>query len=420
MTLMEFGGLPVADRSPQVHLDGGEWLRSQATLIPGAAAASVNSAKEGNMSVNGFARTAAVLSLLSLALVSCGEPNNPGSGEGSGEGGEEGSSTASGTLAGGGASSQESAMTAWTNGFASASPEAQVNYASVGSGSGREGFLAGEYDFAGSDAAMDEDEWESSQEVCGPDGAFHVPAYISPIAVAFNVEGIDGPLNVDPDTLAGIFSGEITSWDDEALAEANPDLDLPSTSITVVHRADDSGTTENFTEYLGAASEDWEWEADGSWPSELSAESAQQTSGVVDLTTQTDGAITYADASQIGDLNSVAVGVGDNYVEYSPEAAAEAVATSGRVEGQAPNNMAVELDRETEDAEAYPIVLVAYSIFCNEYESQETADLATAFGEYLVSEDGQSAAVDAAGSAPMSEELRSEAQDAISQIGAAE
>ncbi len=370
------------------------------------------------MSVNGFGRAAAVLSLASLALVSCGESNNPS--EGSDNGGDEGTSTASGTLAGGGASSQESAMTAWTNGFTSVSPEAQVNYASVGSGSGREGFLGGEYDFAGSDAAMDDDEWESSKEVCGPDGAFHVPAYISPIAVAFNVEGIDDTLNLDPDTLAGIFSGEITSWDDDAIAESNPDVDLPSTSITVVHRADDSGTTENFTEYLEAASDEWEWEADGSWPSEISAESAQQTSGVVDLTTQTDGAITYADASQIGDLNSVAVGVGEDYVEYSPEAAAEAVASSTRVEGQAPNNMAVELDRETEDADSYPIVLVAYSIFCNEYESQETADLVTAFGEYIVSEDGQDAAVEAAGSAPMSQDLRSEAEDALAQIGTSE
>ncbi|MDZ5078170.1 phosphate ABC transporter substrate-binding protein PstS [Nesterenkonia sp. HG001] len=372
------------------------------------------------MKLHRFGRAAAILSVASLALVACGESNNPGGDDAdAGTGGENGAETSEvqGTLSGGGSSAQEAAMTAWANGFTSVAPDAQVNYASVGSGSGREGFLGGEYDFAGSDAAMDEGEWEQSQEICGPDGAFHIPSYISPIAAAYNVEGIDGSLNLDAETLAGIFAGEITSWDDEAVAEHNPDVDLPDTPITVVHRADDSGTTENFTEYLEAAApEVWEWEADGSWPADVSSESAQQTSGVVDLTTQTDGAITYADASQIGDLDSVAVEVGEEYVEYSPEAAAQAVASSTPVEGQAPNNMSYELDRDTEESGAYPIVLVAYNIFCNEYQDQETVDLVQAFGEYVVSEDGQSTAESAAGNAPMSDELRDEALEAIDQI----
>src|SRR5699024_3490637 len=175
-------------------------------------------------------RAAAILSVASLALVACGESNNPdagnggdeadtgaetdtngGSGEGTG-GDEAAASDVQGTLVGGGASSQEAAMTAWTQGFPEVAPNAQINYAAVGSGAGREGFLGGEYDWAGSDAAMSDEEWEQSQEICGPDGAFHIPAYISPIAVAFNVEGIDETLNLDADTLADIFSGEITSW----------------------------------------------------------------------------------------------------------------------------------------------------------------------------------------------------------------
>lgn len=377
------------------------------------------------MKIQHFGRAAAVLSVTSLALVACGGANNPEAGNGGDDGGDGGNgaetSEVQGTLAGGGASSQEAAMTAWTNGFASVAPDAQVNYASVGSGGGRDGFLGGEYDFAGSDAAMDDDEWEQSQEVCGDEGAFHIPSYISPVAAAFNVEGVDGTLNLDADTLARIFAGDISTWDDEAIAEHNPDQDLPDTPITVVHRADDSGTTENFTEYLEVAAPDvWEWEAAGDWPGDVAAEAAQQTSGVVDLTTSTDGAITYADASQIGDLNSVAVEVGGEYVEYSPDAAAQAVASSTPVEGQAPNNMAYELDRETEESGAYPIVLVAYNIFCSEYPDQETAELVQAFGEYLVSEEGQTTAESAAGNAPMSEELRDQALEAIDQITVSE
>ncbi|WP_300344377.1 phosphate ABC transporter substrate-binding protein PstS [Nesterenkonia sp.] len=373
------------------------------------------------MKASSFGRAAAILSVVSLGLVACGEANNPPAENGNGgdNGGGE-SVEVQGTLVGGGASSQEAAMTAWTQGFASVASSAQVNYASVGSGSGREGFLGGEYDFAGSDAAMDNEEWEASKEICGENGAFHIPSYISPIAVAYNLEGVEGPINLDPDTLASIFAGEIDTWNDEAIAEHNEGVELPDTPITVVHRSDDSGTTENFTEYLEAAAETWEWEASETWPSDITSENAQQTSGVVDLTTQTDGAITYADASQIGDLGTVAVQVGEEYVEYSAEAASQAVASSTPVEGQAPNNMAVELDRETEESGAYPIVLVSYHIFCSEYPDQETADLAIAFAEYVVSEDGQATAEEAAGNAPMSQDLRDQAMEAISEISAAE
>src|SRR5699024_713441 len=126
--------------------------------------------------------------------------------------------------------------------------------------------------------------------------------------------------NLKPDTLAKIFAGEIPSWDDAEIAEQNDAADLPDTDITVVHRSDDSGTTENFTDYLnGAAGDVWTWDAADSFPDELTGESAQQTSGVVSLTSETDGAITYADASQIGGLSTVAVGVGDEYVEYSAD-----------------------------------------------------------------------------------------------------
>src|SRR5699024_10435796 len=114
--------------------------------------------------------------------------------------------------------------------------------------------------------------------------------------------------------------------DDAEIAEQNDDADLPDTDITVVHSSDESGTTENFTDYLnGAAGDVWTWDAAESFPDELTGESAQQTSGVVSLTSETDGAITYADASQIGGLSTVAVGVGDEYVEYSADAAAAAV-----------------------------------------------------------------------------------------------
>ncbi|MEX5296143.1 phosphate ABC transporter substrate-binding protein PstS [Kocuria sp. CPCC 205268] len=367
------------------------------------------------MKVSHLGRTAAVLAIGSLALTACGSDN--ATGEGSGSAGTSASGAGvSGTLTGIGASSQQAAMTAWQDGFQTANPEAQVQYSPDGSGAGREAFTAGGADFAGTDAYLDEEEYAASQEVCGPDGGFHIPAYISPIAVAFNLPGVE-TVNMDGETLAKVFTGEITTWNDPAIAELNPDAELPDTRITVVHRNDESGTTENFQEYLAAAApEVWTEEVSGNWPSQWAAENNKGTAGVVQSTNATEGAITYADASAVGDLGTVAVRVGEEYVEYSPEAAATAVENSTPIEGRAEYDMAMDLARDTTASGSYPIVLVSYHLYCSQYDSQETADLAKAFGEYVISEEGQQTAADAAGSAPMSESLRTSAQEALDQI----
>lgn len=362
------------------------------------------------MKFSRFYRSAAIASVAAIALAACGSDD---SAEEAGDTNGGGEVSASGNLIGGGASSQEAAMTAWTSGVTEVHPDLTVQYDPVGSGAGREGFIAGQYTFAGSDAAMSADEQE---QACGAGNAFHVPSYISPIAVAFNLEGVD-TLNMNPETIAKVFAGEITTWDDEEIAEQNPDADLPDTDITVVHRSDESGTTENFTDYLsGAASDDWSWEAAEAFPDELTGESAQQTSGVVSLTSDTDGAITYADASQIGDLSTVAVGVGEDYVEYSAEAAAAAVETA---EEDPEAEGARVLDRTSEEEGAYPIVMISYHLFCDQYDDEELVQQVKGFGDYVISEDGQAAAEESAGSAPISDTIRDEATERIDAISVA-
>ena len=351
------------------------------------------------MKASRIGQSAAILSIGAIALTACG-----------------GGGTT--TLQGAGASSQEAAMNAWSDGAGELDPAVEVRYSPDGSGAGREAFLAGGASFAGSDAAMDEEEFESSKEQCGDKGAFNVPAYISPIAVGFNLEGIDS-LNLDAETIAGIFSGEITTWNDPAIAQQNPDADLPDTNITVVHRSDESGTTENFTDYLSqAAPKDWTDEPDQAWPSKYAAENNKGTSGVVTTTSGTEGAITYADSSAVGDLGTAAIKVGDEYVKHSPEAAAKAVEVSKQVEGRGEHDMAIEIARDTKEAGAYPLVLVSYHIVCAQYDSKETADLVKAFETYVVSEEGQKAAADSSGSAPLSESLRKQTQAAVDTISA--
>ena len=131
----------------------------------------------------------------------------------------------------------------------------------------------------------------------------------------------------------------------------------------MVHRADDSGTTENFTDYLSQAAgeEAWGFGMFETWPDEITAESAQQTSGVVSLTSETEGAITYADASQVGDLGNVRCPGSAKSTCRTPLRAAAAA-----VENSEPNEEAegaVNLERDTTEAAIYPIVLVSYHIF---------------------------------------------------------
>ncbi|MGH8964501.1 MAG: phosphate ABC transporter substrate-binding protein PstS [Actinomycetes bacterium] len=372
---------------------------------------------ERHVKLSRYSRAGSALAVgaLALTLAACGsDPEAPGA-ESSGGATDSGAASLSGELSGGGASSQESAMEAWRAGFQQANPDATVNYDPVGSGGGRTGFGDGTYAFAGSDAALEDDELTAAEAQCGAGGVIEFPGYVSPIAVAFNLPGVDS-LNLTPDVIAQIFAGEITTWNDDAIAADNADADLPDTKITVVHRSDESGTTENFQDYLAAAAPDsWDHEPEGVWPID-GQESAQGTSGVVSAAQSGEGTITYADASQISDLGTVAVGVGDEFVPYSAEAAAEVVAQSPRTEGTAEGIYSIDLKRDIPGT--YPIVLVSYSLACGTYADEATAELVKGFMGYLVSEEGQQAAADAAGSAPLSSDIRDAVLPSIEAIAA--
>ena len=362
-------------------------------------------------------RLVALLAASSLALTAC---SDDGGSTTATPDGEESSSAVelTGTLAGAGASSQGAAMEGWIAGFQTANEGVTVSYDPIGSGGGREQFLAGgATSFAGSDAALDEEELALAEERCGAGGLIEVPLYISPIAVAFNLPGIE-TLNLGPDVIAGIFKQEITQWNAPEIAADNPDAELPDLAITPVNRSDKSGTTENFVEFLAAAAPTvWDLEVSGDWPVP-GGEASQGTSGVIQATTGAEGAITYADASQVGDLGTVAVAVGEEFVQYSPEAAAAVVASSPRVEGRPDGSLALEIARDTTDSGNYPVVLVTYSLACKTYDDAEQAALVKAFLEYIASEDGQAASQEAAGSAPISEEIRTDVLAQLEQIGA--
>ena len=357
-------------------------------------------------------RNAAVPGVAALALLmsACGASNE----EGTGTDGESGG--LSGNLKGGGATSQEKAQEAWKTAFQGKNEGLTIDYALLGSTDGRSQFISKALSFAGSDSYIKDEDLTKAKERCGGT-IVEVPAYISSIAVAFNLPDIT-ELKLDASTLAKIFAGKITTWNDDAIASQNEGVDLPDTKISPVHRADDSGTTKNFTDYLNkVAPSDWKYEAEDAFPVSGGL-SAEGTSGVVKTVTDTEGAIGYADASQTGDLAHVSVKVGDEYVAPSPEGAAKTVEVSPVVEGRDATDIAVDVDRTTTEAGAYPVILLSYLIACETYDDAAEAANVKGYFEYIVSDEGQAEAADFAGSAKLSADTAAKAQEIVSKISA--
>ncbi len=364
------------------------------------------------MKISRIARIGAVGAAAVLVLAGCAA-NEGGTPEGSEE---PSTSTLSGSVEATGASSQEAAQQAWVAAFQTANPDTTVNYTATGSGTGRENFLAGSSNFIGSDRAFNAEEIAAGGfGSCTSDEIVEIPVYISPVAVAFNLEGID-TLNLDGATIAGIFAGTITNWNDAAIADQNPDAELPDQAIVPVHRADASGTQETFTSYLEAVAPDvWTNEASDEWPLST-GEAADGTSGVVSAITNGVGYIGFADASQAAELGQVAVEVEGEYVPYSAEAASALVAASPLEEGRSAHDLAFAVDPAAAPAGSYPIALVSYLIGCVDYEDAEVAALVKSYFEYIASPEGQDVAAEAAGSAPISDDLREKVTAAIDAI----
>jgi phosphate transport system substrate-binding protein len=364
--------------------------------------------------------------VLVLGLAACGGGSSSSSGssnessESESEGGGAPSTEASGEIAGAGSTAQEAAQKAWIAEFENANGGATISYDGVGSGGGREKFISGGVAYAGSDTPLSESEGELGKAIkrCEPGQLVEVPDYISPIAIIYNLPGVE-ELKLEPETLAKIFNQEIENWNDPEIAKENEGVELPETRIVPVNRSDESGTTENFTDYLSkVAPTVWTHEVSGDWPVK-GGEAASGTSGVVEAVAAGEGAIGYADASQAGELGKALIKVGSEWAEPSAEAAAKVLDLSKEdpeLEGGQKNVIAFEIDRKTEASGVYPIILVSSLIGCTEYKSASEAALVKGFFEYAISPEGQALAEEQAGSAPLSEELTKKVEAAVGSI----
>ncbi len=362
--------------------------------------------------------------ILALGVAACGGSSDSTSSSGGGstesESGGAPSAEVSGEIAGAGSTAQEAAQKAWIAEFENANGGATLSYDGVGSGGGREKFISGGVAYAGSDTPLSEDEGELGKAVkrCEPGELVEVPNYISPIAIVYNLPGVE-ELKLEPETLAQIFNQEIENWNDPEIAKENPGAELPETRIVPVNRSDESGTTENFTDYLfQVAPKVWTHEVSGEWPVK-GGEAASGTSGVIEAVSAGEGAIGYADASQAGELGKAQIKVGNSWAEPSAEAAAKVLDLSKEdpeLEKGSKNVIAFEIDRKTEASGVYPIILVSSLIGCTKYDSASEGALVKAFFEYAISPEGQALAEEQAGSAPLSAALTKKVEAAVSSI----
>jgi phosphate transport system substrate-binding protein len=157
------------------------------------------------------------------------------------------------TVNGAGATFPNPMYQKWFSEYHKAHPDIQFNYQSIGSGGGIRQVLAQTVDFGASDGPMTDEQLSQAKTKI-----LHIPTVLGAVVPAYNVPGISGELKFTSEALAGIFLGKITTWNDPAIAKANPGVNLPNQSIIVVHRSDGSGTTYIFTDYLSKVSSEWQ------------------------------------------------------------------------------------------------------------------------------------------------------------------
>ncbi len=314
----------------------------------------------------------------SLGVAACGGPQQTATDTEEPTGGEEevaaadGDTELSAQLSGAGASFPAPLYQRWFSEFNNQNPGVEISYQSVGSGAGVEQYLAGTVDFGASDAPLTDEERQAFQEEYGAEPT-QVPMTGGAVVFAYNLPGVEN-LQLPQETYCGIVTGDITNWNDPALAEANPDAELPDSEINFVHRSDGSGTTFIFTNHIAEVCSGWEAGAAKAieWPTGTGAKGNE---GITAQVQQTEGAIGYVEyayANENGLSMAALENSSGNFIQPAPEAAAMAL------EGQEiPEDFALTVPNP-DSAEAYPIVGLTWLLLypAAEYEPNKAEALA--------------------------------------------
>jgi phosphate transport system substrate-binding protein len=316
---------------------------------------------------------------------------------------------ASGTINAAGSTFQLNFQQAAIAAFKSVDPNVTVNYAGVGSGTGRADLYKSTVLFAGSDSPIPSKE---ASEVPAGATVLYFPVQVGPIAIAYNLSGVKG-LKLDAAVLAQIFQGQITSWNNSAIAALNPGVSLPSTSITLAVRSDSSGTTANFSQYLvDAAGSAWKLGTSSivKWPSTARAGSGG--SGVASIVKSTPGAIGYVDFSTATASGLSAATIKNSAGDWVAPSPTSAAAAASQV---TPSSNLTFLAVDQAGAGSYPITYQSWDLVYAKQPNANDAALLKAYLGYLLSSTGQ-ALLNSLNLSPLPASIDSAAVAQLSQI----
>lgn len=271
------------------------------------------------------------------------------------------------SLSGAGASFPAPLYQRWFSEYNQQNPGVQISYQSVGSGAGVEQYLQGTVDFGATDAPLTEEERASFEQSYGQ-APIQIPMTAGSVVFAYNLPGVDS-LELSREDYCGIVNGDITTWNDPAIAEANPNADLPDTPITWIHRSDGSGTTFLFTNHIQTACPNWQGGAAKTveWPTGIGAKGNE---GIAAQVSQTEGGIGYVEyayAKENGISAAAIENASGNIITPSPEAA------SLVFEGETiPEDFALTVP-DPANPEAYPIAGLTWLLVYPQYDDPNKA-----------------------------------------------
>ncbi|WAC94188.1 phosphate ABC transporter substrate-binding protein PstS [Mycobacterium sp. Aquia_213] len=352
--------------------------------------------------------------MTSAGLTACGSDDNhhdPASGASSGPG-DTPTCSGKGELTAEGSTAQQNAMAVFSHVWGQYCPRKSVSYNPTGSGAGREQFIAGHVDFAGSDSPLIADQIMPATKRCNGNPAWDLPLVFGPVALVYNLPEVK-TLTLNSDALARILTGRIAVWNDPVLTALNPGIAMPDTKITSIYRVDSSGTTDNVQKFLTAsAPESWSKGVGTEFQGGV-GEGAAKSSGVIQAVRATHGAIGYVEkgfADQAG-LPYAQLATAGGVVPLTTETASTAINTATFVSGG--NDLVLNLNSmyAAQQPGAYPLVLATYEIVCSKGYDAETA---TAIKSFLaVAANTGQANLSSAGYIPLTDKVKERLVTAI-------
>ena len=277
-------------------------------------------------------------------------------------------------------------MGRWIQDFQQSHSTVQINYQSIGSGGGIQQVKSGTIDFGASDAPLSDADMSQMTPV------IQIPESAGPICVTYNLDSLQKPLQLSSEALAGIFLGKITSWQDPLLKQDNPGVKLPNAKITVVHRAESSGTTAAFTTYLSAVSPDWAQQVSKGtavkWPTGLGAKGSE---GVTGQVKQFPGAISYVELTYATQNKLPVAGIKNQAGKYVLPSTAGTTAAIDAFKDQLAKDARTPIANPPASApDAYPISTLTFLIIPKDGKDVPKRTALKQFITYVVT-DGQKA-----------------------------